>query len=360
MTGNQISVLYVDDEVIFLEVIGDLLRECDFNVTTVDNGEQGIRNISENLPDILLLDLYMPGMSGLEVLTWVKNHHPDLPVIIISGISDLKNAMEAIRAGAWDYLVKPIQEIDVLLHAIDRCLERSRLIRQNKEYRENLEKLVEERTREMQRRGRILKSSLQEKEILLKEIHHRVKNNMAVMSSLLSLQANAVGDPKLESAFKESSARIRSMAMVHEKLYQSENLSSINFPLYIASLAKHLSSMYRRPDKHIDIRVEAEDIFLNIVKAVPCGLIINELLTNCLKYAFENITEGEVVIGFHDTDDGLVLSIIDDGVGLAEDINMKNPETLGLQLVDMLTRQLNGRLEWDREGGTAFYIYFPR
>jgi PAS domain S-box-containing protein len=205
-----------------------------------------------------------------------------------------------------------------------------------------------------------LKNSLKEKEILLKEVHHRVKNNMAVISSLLNLQAEKFEDPSVLNAFRDSQHRIRSMALVHEKLYQAKDLSKIEFSQYIKDLSQQVSRSIEFKGARISVKVKADNIKLGIDTAIPCGLIINELLTNAFKYAFPNNWTGRIHIRMQLTEDIYYKLIIsDNGVGLPGYIDVQNPSTFGLNLVYLLTQQLEGKVEAQREKGTSFIITFP-
>lgn len=210
-----------------------------------------------------------------------------------------------------------------------------------------------------------LKSSLKEKEVLLKEIYHRTKNNMQVITSLLNLQSNQIDDPRYVALFNESRNRISSMALVHEKLYRSKNLSSIDFKDYITSLANGLLTFYGTKSGNISLAINAGGIILGIDTAIPCGLIINELLSNSLKYAFPEGRSGRIFIDLKKTtagdkvDSEYELTVSDDGIGLSEDIDIRDTKSLGLQLVTNLTmHQLRGNVELQRSGGTAFFIRF--
>ena len=201
-----------------------------------------------------------------------------------------------------------------------------------------------------------IKTSLKEKEVLLREIHHRVKNNMQVITSLLSLQESKIDDDKYSNLLQESKDRITAMTLVHEKLYQSESLANINFPEYISSLASTLFQAYRTTG-NIALKMDVEDVSIRIDSAIPCGLILNELISNSLKHAFPDEREGEIRIDFHaDDDDNITLIVGNNGVEFPEDLDWKNTESLGLQLVNLLTEQLHGTIELDRSSGTAFEI----
>ncbi len=210
-----------------------------------------------------------------------------------------------------------------------------------------------------------LKSSLKEKEVLLKEIYHRTKNNMQVITSLLNLQSNQIDDPHYVELFNESRNRIGSMALIHEKLYRSKNLASIDFKDYITSLANGLFTFYGTNTGNVSLTVNAGGIILGIDTAIPCGLIINELLSNSLKYAFPEGRSGSIFIDLKKTtasdkfESEYELTVSDDSISLSEDIDIRNTKSLGLQLVTNLTmHQLRGSIELRRDGGTAYFIRF--
>ena len=205
-----------------------------------------------------------------------------------------------------------------------------------------------------------IKDSLMEKEVLLKEIHHRVKNNLQIISSLLNLQTRCVEGEETINVLRESQNRVKTMAMVHEKLYQSEDLKDINFKEYIENLVSDLFYSYGIKKGTIGLKINADDLKIDIDTAIPCGLIINELVTNSLKYAFPCRGNGDVIkVKLKKLQhDKLKLVISDNGVGLPESLDMENVETLGLKMVTILVNQLRGTLELDKTGGIEFKIIF--
>ncbi len=203
-----------------------------------------------------------------------------------------------------------------------------------------------------------LKTSNKEKEVLLKEIHHRVKNNMQIISSLLNLQKQYVKNDDFINILMESQNRIKSMAMIHEKLYNSDNLTRINFSEYIESLVAHLFSSYAVSTRQVTPVIKVEDLELNIETAVPCGLVISELVSNSLKHAFPQGRTGKLIISLKTRDQWNELIISDDGIGFPDQFDFQNTETLGLKLVTTLLNQLNGEITLDRSHGTEFKIIF--
>lgn len=204
-----------------------------------------------------------------------------------------------------------------------------------------------------------IKASLKQKELLLQEIHHRVKNNLQIISSLLNLQESYVDDEEAIDVLQESQNRVLSMAMIHEMLYDSEDLSTINFHGYIQNLVYDLFNSYGVKGNILELNLNVDEIYLNIETAVPCGLIISELVSNCLKYAFPGDESGNLSIDFHlQNYDEFELIIADDGVGLSGNIDFENTDSLGLRLVSSLVNQLDGSIELDRSQGTKFIIKF--
>jgi two-component sensor histidine kinase len=208
----------------------------------------------------------------------------------------------------------------------------------------------------------IIKASLQEKDILLREIHHRVKNNLQVISGLLDLQAMSVGNPELMERLNESQSRIQAMAMVHEKLYSSKDFSRIDLADYVRTLSKDLFKSYKINPGKIDLIIQTDGVvYVDINKAIPCGLILNELISNALKHAFPGDRHGELQVLMGETKNAEIEIIIrDNGLGLPDDVDIHQPQTLGLDLVNgLIKNQLDGQIEVRRDNGTEFRIKFP-
>jgi PAS domain S-box-containing protein len=202
-----------------------------------------------------------------------------------------------------------------------------------------------------------VKASLHEKEVLLKEVHHRVKNNLQVISSLLNMQTQYIHDPKDVDVFRASRDRVKSMALIHDKLYRSENLASIHFPGYVNDLVRGLFASYAM-DKGVELDLRVDPISLNIDNAIPLGLIINELVSNALKHAFPEGIGGTIAIELEPQGGQMLLTISDNGIGFPEDLDFTDTQSLGMQLVVALVEQLDGTIELKRDKGTKFGITF--
>ena len=206
-----------------------------------------------------------------------------------------------------------------------------------------------------------LHASLQEKELLLSEVHHRVKNNMQVISGLLDLQARSTGNPELTEMLHESQSRIHAMSLVHEKLYGSKDFARIDLAGYVKTISQDLFQSYKINPREIDLIIQTDgDVYVDINKAIPCSLILNELISNALKHAFPEDRHGELQIIIHETKNAEIEIVVrDNGVGLPDDIDILQPLSVGLHLVNGLVKnQLYGQIEVRRDNGTEFRIKF--
>jgi len=293
--------------------------------------------------------------AGLERLGYSKDEFLEMTpadIIALDKRADiLKNAMDLEEKGYVNFeivhVTKKGKKIPVEVN--------------NHIFQWNGEKVALAISRDITQRKKAYKKmeeALQEKEILLNEIHHRVKNNMQIISSLLSLQKRFVDDEDAVNILKESQNRVKSMAIIHEKLYQSSDITRINFADYLRSLVADLFYSYYIDNHQIRPFMEIDDIKLNIETAVPLGLIISEIVSNSLKYAFPDGRTGEVYLSLRTLDNGYEMIIGDDGIGFPADIEFRKTESLGMQLVNSLIKQLDGDIELDRTNGTSFIIRF--
>lgn len=263
---------------------------------------------------------------------------PKYFICVVADISERKRAEEELA--------------DLNAGLEERVLERTLEIAQTND---KLLKEVHQRSAAEER----LKASLLEKDVLIKEIHHRVKNNLQIIVSLLYLQAQQTNDVKSVNALVDSQTRVKSMALIHEKLYQSANLSSIDFEAYLQNLVSNLMVSYDIDKNKIRVFISARNLPLTINTAIPLGLIMNELVSNSMKYAFPGGRSGNLEINGTVEGKMIRIRIKDDGVGIPEDFDWKKAKSLGLHLVQMLCRQLNGTVELSREAGSTFTIIIP-
>ncbi|MBN2382026.1 PAS domain S-box protein [bacterium] len=281
------------------------------------------------------------GKSAREVLS------PELAEMTLANI-------EKSRASDGEMQVYEYS-IEVPLHSGHQRYYEARMLAINpKEFLIIIRDITDRKRAEME-----LRDSLREKEILLKEIHHRVKNNLQIISSLLHLQSRRVQDQELLEKFAECQARIQSIALIHTKLYQSSNFSSLDFGEYIRSLMSYILRMFGSRCENIQLINQIKQFSMNIDLAIPCGLIINELVSNAIKHAFVGLDRGTITLDLTKTMDNTVTLIVqDDGIGLPDAINLEHGDSLGLVLINSLVEQIEGHLEVGHEGGTCFKITF--
>ncbi len=233
-----------------------------------------------------------------------------------------------------------------LFHEVERGQERERIMRESRE--------------ELERAQAVMTTSLQEKEVLLKEVHHRVKNNLQIITSLLRLQSGKIKDKNDYDAFMQSQNRIRTMALIHEALYRSKDLSHIRIRPYVRTLVTHLLSSYGVEPARVQTDIDIMDVFIDMDTAVCCGLIVNELVSNALKYAFPSDRVGRVRVHFGKNENqSFLLSVSDDGIGLPTQVDWSNTESLGFRIVRVLVNQIGGSLEVAPPPGTNFRLLFP-
>ena len=325
-------------------------------------------------PDCLLLDYNLPDMNGAEFLRRLGNRAEnaraadfrpfdfrpadfrpddsprfDLPrfaVVMLTGLGNEQVAVEAMRAGAHDYLVKDRITSESLRLAIEKATGKIALLRDLQDERDRLARLLAEKDRLLAEKEKLLgekEELLAEKDALLEEVHHRVKNNLQVIASLLRLQAETFGDPRLAAALGESQNRVESMALIHEQLYQARNLREVDLAVHVALVANHLTNAYGVDPSLVRCRLNVDELRIGVDRAIPAALILNELMSNALKHAFPGGRPGTIeVTGRREGSGNIVIEVRDDGVGLAAGTGADPSRTLGLHIVRILTRQLRG------------------
>lgn len=218
--------------------------------------------------------------------------------------------------------------------------------------------LYGQRLAEHEQAEKKIKEALAEKEVLLSELHHRVKNNLAIISGLFSLKISSGMPAEAKNVLVESRNRVLSMSLIHNRLYNNHKLTDVNFEQYTAELISEINRSYPSISGSVNVTTDIGDVVLNINVAVPCGLILNELLTNCYKHAFANKDRGEIHVSFRGDQTTYTMSVRDNGVGLVD--GYQDKESLGMSVIEALSEQLNGSYSYTHENGTRFTLSFPQ
>jgi two-component sensor histidine kinase len=322
----------------------------------LDGVYESTRRARQNIA-LLAAMIFLTGVVAILISSKIIIDPLDHMIGIVSAIS-----VDRLDQRAPDFSGK---EASILSAGFNQMLDRIAIAHEElKMVNSELETRVNRRTRELREeigeRHKVeehLRSSLAEKEVLLKEIHHRVKNNMQVITSLLNMQARSIEDPAVRTLFTESQNRVKSMALIHEKLYQSQDLANIRFDDYLHSLTSHLRNSFN--NSQVELMIAAEEISLGIDQAIPCGLIVNELVCNALKYAFPGGRKGRIDIWLKTLNAGrFELGVADDGIGLPAGFDPAAVKSLGYQLILALTRQMRGELQIDTGEGARVTIQF--
>jgi len=341
-------ILIVDDTLENVQLLGNFFKNEGYQINVAQNGLQALDVVKVSSPDLILLDIMMPELDGYETCKRLKADPitAGIPIIFLTAKVETEDIVKGFKLGAVDYLTKPFQAQEVLVR-IETHLSMRRM-----------SKKLDEKNRNLEKANEAIKASLKEKETLLHEVHHRVKNNMTVVSSLLSLQARSMNDEKLTAALIDSQNRVKSMSAIHETLYQSDNLSAVDMNTYLSNLAKAVAQNFTTSRK-VNLKIEAENVMIGANQASPVGLIINELITNSFKYAFPDNQAGEIKISFQKKEGQIELTFFDNGIGMNDDFDLKYSSTLGLKLVRTLVEnQLDGSLDMESKNGTKFTIKF--
>ena len=313
----------------------------DFVVVRVETAEAFMEALQFKKWDVIICDYNLPGFDGLKALEMLKKIEHEIPFILVSGTTGAECAVEAVLAGANDYVMK--DNLKRLPVSVKREI-------RNQEHRDEKKRLDEE-----------IRESLREKEVLLREIHHRVKNNLAVISALLTLQVEHVKDEQSRQFFQDSVGRIKSIALIHEKLYQSELLAKVPMGEYLRGLVLSIQDMYCNVKNEIALHLETDDYSIDITKAIPCGLIVNELLTNAYKHAFKGRKEGNIYLKLsrNTEKDLFTIEVSDDGSGLpGGEKSFDDNTSLGFTIIRGLAKQLAAELDVHSNFGTSVRLKF--
>jgi two-component sensor histidine kinase len=337
---------------------GIYLDEDRIGTVFIEADLRELHNRAQRYAGIVLLFVVVSAMVAFAVGSRLR----DLISVPILHLADTMRAVTQDEAYSIRAEKQSEDEIGVLIdgfnamldqiHDRDTALQRAR---------DELALRAQELQGELSERKRIeaqITASLREKEVLLKEIHHRVKNNLQVISSLLDLQVSHIEDERAVEMLRDSQNRVTSMGLIHERLYQADDLAMIDIAEYVRDLVSNLLYSYSVDAARITLDIDVEDVVLDVDRAIPRGLIINELVSNSLKYAFAPGSDGRIVVALTRRGDSVVLTVQDDGIGLPESVQPDNTPSLGLRLVSTLAKQLRGSIELERTAGTSFTIQF--
>jgi two-component sensor histidine kinase/CheY-like chemotaxis protein len=382
------KILLVDADQKSIRLLEVSLRKAGFSVTISEDGTDALKKVEISPPDLIISDILMPVMDGFTLCrAWMEDERlKTIPFVFYTATyTDPKDEDFALDLGAVRFIVKPLEPDKFLavLQEIIATHEVGKLVAPRqpmedigyyKEYNAALVRKLEDKLLQLEETNRALefdiaerkrieaqlKASLEEKQVLLKELYHRTKNNMQVISSILALQAADIEDEHIASLFRETQDRIQSMALAHQKLYQSHDLSKINLKEYLHDLVMLVMDSHKSLSHRVSLSVDMEDVFVLIDIAIPCGQVLNELISNVLKHAFRDGRDGKLSIRLHRVgQDGIELSVGDNGVGVPEGFDFKRKGRLGLQTVfGIVEHQLRGKVMFETDGGVACQISF--
>jgi two-component sensor histidine kinase len=344
MRGLTLRVLVVEDSLADMRLLKEMFATeppHSYELHHAARLDTALQLLAAGGVDIILLDMGLPDGEGIETVRQVRKVAPKVPLVILTGRDDEELVAESIREGAQEYLVKGHVETRALPRALRHAVERFAMV--TEAAAANLE----------------LQKRMREKEVLLAEIHHRVKNNLQVISSLLSMEAGRAQEPETAAMLRVTQNRILAMATIHKTLYESNDFAQVDFDAFVRSFVPSLIQIYsvRNGQVALDINVTNGGLPLDV--AIPCGLIVNELISNALKHAFPNGRDGIIRIDFTHDEETVVFSVEDNGIGLPKDFSFENDQTLGVQLVQVLSRQLGGTVTAHRSDWTRFQVRFP-
>jgi two-component sensor histidine kinase len=355
---DTLRLLHIEDSLSDAKLIERLLTKAGYKVFSerVVDADEMRRALANGTWDVIIADYRLPNFDAPAALSLLRESGQDVPFIVVSGAIGEELAVAIMRAGAEDYLLK--DDMARLAPAVEREIREASTRRgraqAERALNESRNRIIEQRAA-LERQGAVL----QHRETMLREIHHRVKNNMQVMSSLLSLQARGTSNGETKRMLEENQNRIQSMALLHEILYQSQDLAMVDFSKYVLRMAHHLFLSYGVDSQRIRLETDLDPIALELDDALPLGLLISEAVSNSLKHAFPAGGRGLVRIELRrNTPTSVVLKLSDDGVGLSPDLDWTTSRSLGLRLVRALAEQLRGNLHIGSHGGTEIKLTF--
>jgi two-component sensor histidine kinase len=345
-TGPPLRLLLVEDDEAHAAIvqISFASEGPAFELTIAATLADGIRAMESRHFDLVISEWRLPDGEGFDLL----KDKPGCPVLIMTSHGNEQVAVAAIRAGALDYIVKS----ESALLAMPRIAERAMRLWDAVAARKFAE---ETQARDSEKSMKELRQSLAEKTTLLQEVHHRVKNNLQVVCSLLSMQIACSDGLPFAGPLEDAHSRVLAMSLIHEQIYQSDTLANLNFGEYIGALADRLFTAYCVDPSRIRLELNVDLIHLDVNHAIPCGLILNELLSNSLKHAFRDGREGAIRVSLKETgNDHVELTVADDGSGLPVGFRLEDARSLGLLVVRTLIHQLRADIAVTSEAGAMF------
>jgi two-component sensor histidine kinase len=348
-------VLYIDDDPGIARLVQRHLSRCGFSVATAQDGSSGLTQAAEERFDAIVIDHYMPGRDGLDLLGDLLALPYAAPVIFVTGAEEPRIAVAALKSGAADYVIKDVQGsfLELLASSIAQEITRARLQRE----RDDAEREVRES------RDRLARLAAQQA-VLLREVNHRVANSLQLISSLIELQARRVADEAARGMLRQAAERVEAVSLVHRRLYTSNDVEFVDLDAYLAGLIEELARATASSEPAIGPRIalSAESIRVETDKAVPIGLIVNELVTNAFKYAYPGEGAGEVrvLLARHVDGCAVLLVVEDDGIGYPEPDSAPKGSGMGAMIVNSMARSLGATVELDRtHPGTRFVVCMP-
>lgn len=343
------EILIIDDDEAVRTSICMYLEDQGYAVRPAADGDIGIKEFGRKRPDCVIVDLRMPGKGGLEVIHDIRAGDDRTPIVVLSGQGQIDHAVAAIRAGACDYIAKPVEDLALVSTRIENALERSRLIESNRRYRNKLEEMVRERTKKLGEKTAELENSLAEKTLLLNEIHHRVKNNLQLINSFISLEENENDPAETHRKIGNLRGRIQAIALVHEILYIEGNFARVSLSDLCNSLVLSLLQSYGKTEISFAIDADESIGYIDINTAVPVGILLNEMISDVLENCFLD-GAGKISLVFDPVRDREIgLHYSDDGKPLPKENERDPGSKLRMIIIRALVDQLNGRISFSRE-----------
>ncbi len=392
-------ILVVEDSPTQAEGVRYLLEQQGYCASIARNGNEAVESIRAHRPDLVISDIIMPEMDGFELCREIKMEAGlrNIPVILLTALSDAGDILKGLECGADNFITKPynpaylmsrIEDVlspaknserqkaekgieitfekrkyfitsgrerilDLLLSTYETAVIKNRQLLAAQQELKQANIMLQTEIAERKRAEAAINDSLREKEILLKELYHRTKNNMNSVSNLITLQSSAIKDPEIRQLLKETQGRINSMALVHEMLYKTGDLSRLDLKDYLEQLARSVLASPRKIKLYLDL----DPVPATLDVAIPCGLILNELLSNSLKHAFPD-GRGEISVSLKKKGNEVELVCSDNGPGFPEGFKVETTGSLGLKLINGLVKQLLGSIETLRGNGAGLAVRF--